>query len=115
MITLRSRLLAALFAGAFAFAFAAPGFTEPAARRPAESAREATEAARLPPDVTTDQTVELPDRTLRFKATAGSTPINNAEAKLQAATAYIAYLRPDAEAASRPLTFVLNGAPGASS
>src|SRR5947209_15364550 len=115
MITLRSGLLAALLAGAFAVAFAAPGLTEPAARRPAESAREATEAARLPPDVTTDQTVELPDRRLRFKATAGSIPISNGEGRLQAEIAYIAYLRPDTEAASRPVTFVFNGGPGASS
>src|SRR5947209_1714623 len=115
MITLRSGLLAALLAGAFAVAFAAPGLTEPAARRPAESAREATEAARLPPDVTTDQTVELPGRTLKFKATAGSIPINNGEGKLQAEIAYIAYLRPEGDAASRPITFAINGGPGASS
>ena len=71
MIIMRSRLLAAILVGAFAFASVVPGFAEPAARRPAENAKEATEAARLPADVTTDQTVELPDRTLRFKATAG--------------------------------------------
>src|SRR5437762_10458734 len=87
MMIMRSRLLAALLASAFAFAFAVPGVAEPAARRPAESAKETTEAARLPADVTTDQTVELPDRTLRFKATAGSIPINNAEGKLQAEVA----------------------------
>src|SRR2546423_11664612 len=115
MITLRSRLLAALLAGTLAFAFAAAGFAEPAARRPAEAAKEATEAARLPADVTTEQTVELPDRTLRFTATAGSIPINNGEGRLQAEIAYIAYLRPDTEAAGRPLTFVFNGGPGASS
>ena len=81
-----------------------------------ENAKEqSSEASRLPADVTTDQTVELPDRTLRFKATAGSIPINNGEGKLQAEIAYIAYVRADAEAASRPLTFVFNGGPGASS
>jgi carboxypeptidase C (cathepsin A) len=116
MITLRTRLLAALLAGAFALAFAAPSFAEPAARRPSENAKEqSTEAQRLPADVSTDQSVELPDRTLRFKATAGSIPINNGEGKLQAEIAFIAYVRPDAEAAVRPLTFVFNGGPGASS
>src|SRR5437588_3803655 len=115
MITLRSRLLAALLAGPLAFAFAAPGFAEPAARRPAEAAKEAAEAARLPADVTTDQVVELPDRTLRFKATAGSIPINNGEGKLQAEIAYVAYVRGDGDAASRPITFAINGGPGASS
>lgn len=116
MTTTRSRLLVLLLAGTFAFAFAAPSFAQPAGRRPAETAKEQTsEAARLPADVTTDHTVELPDRTLRFKATAGSIPINNAEGKLQAEIAYIAYVRPDTEAATRPLTFAINGGPGAAS
>src|ERR1041385_3989158 len=115
MIETRPRLLAALLAGALALSLAAPSFAEQA-RRPSESAKEqSTEANHLPADVATDQTVELPDRTLRFKATAGSIPINNGEGKLQAEIAYIAYLRPDAEAATRPLTFVFNGGPGASS
>ena len=115
-MTMHSRLSAALLAGTFVLAFAAPSFAEPAAHRPSENAKEqSSEARRLPADVTTDQTVELPDRTLRFKATAGSIPINNGEGKLQAEIAYIAYVRPDTEAASRPLTFVFNGGPGASS
>src|SRR5947209_5643769 len=115
MITLRSRLLAALLAGTFAFTFAAASFAEPAARRPDGAKEQSAEAARLPADATTDQSVELPDRTLRFKATAGSIPIKNGEGKLQAEIAFIAYARPDMEAASRPLTFVFNGGPGASS
>lgn len=116
MITsVRFRLPAFLFAAALSFASTAPSFAEPA-RRPPEGAKEqASEAARLPADVTTDHTVELPDRTLRFKATAGMIPINNGEGKLQAEIAYVAFVRPDAEAASRPLTFAINGGPGASS
>src|ERR1041385_8701626 len=114
MIETRPRLLAALLAGALALSLAAPSFAEQA-RRPSESAKEqSTEANRLPADVTTDQVVELPDRTLRFKATAGSIPINNGEGKLQAEIAYIAYLRSDA-GVDRSLTFVFNGGPGASS
>src|SRR3954466_10949998 len=115
MITLRSRLLAALLAGTFALAFGTASFAEPAARRPDGAKEQPTEGHRLPADVTTDQTVELPDRTLRFKATAGSIPINNGEGKLQAEIAFIAYIRPDIEASARPLTFVFNGGPGASS
>jgi len=84
MTGIRPRALATLIATALAFSLAAPSFAEPA-RRPSDSAREqSTEAKRLPADVTTDQVVELPDRTLRFKATAGSLPINNGEGKLQA-------------------------------
>src|ERR1700742_1666124 len=115
MIENRSRLFAALLASTLAFTLAAPAFAE-SARRPSDSAKEqSSEAGRLPADVTTDQTVELPGRTLRFKPTAGSIPINNAEGKLQAEIAYIAYVRPDGDAANRPVTFALNGGPGASS
>ena len=105
MIETRSRLFAALLASALAFTLTTTSFAQPA-HRPSESAKEqSTEAKRLPGDVTTDQTVELPGRTLRFKATAGSIPINNAEGKLQAEIAFIAYVRADAESANRPITF----------
>ncbi len=68
----------------------------------------------LPGDATTDQTVELPGRTLRFKATAGSIPLNNAEdGSLLAEVAYVAYTMDGG--AKRPVTFVFNGGPGADS
>jgi carboxypeptidase C (cathepsin A) len=115
MITsMRFRVPAALLAGLFALSLAAPAFAEPA-RRPEGAKEQSSEVARLPADVTTDHTLELPDRTLRFKATAGSLPINTLEGKLQAEIAYTAYERPDTEAAARPLTFVFNGGPGAAS
>jgi carboxypeptidase C (cathepsin A) len=111
--TTRRRLFATLLAGTTVLAFAPPSFAQP--NRGGETKEQHAEAKRLPADVTTDQSVELPDRTLRFKATAGSIPINNGEGKLQAEIAYIAYVRPDVEAANRTLTFVFNGGPGASS
>src|SRR5712672_1307457 len=40
-----------------------------------QSARPAAQR-QLPADSVTDQTIELPGRTLRFKATAGSIPLN---------------------------------------
>lgn len=68
----------------------------------------------LPADTTTDQTIELAGRTLRFKATAGSIPLNNAEdGSLLAEIAYLAYVMPGD--AHRPVTFVFNGGPGAAS
>jgi carboxypeptidase C (cathepsin A) len=72
-------------------------------------------AQHLPADVTTDQTVEVPGRTLHFKATAGSIPINDGEGTLQAEIAYVAYAVEDPSTVSRPVTFVFNGGPGASS
>src|SRR3982751_5423560 len=107
----RRRLLAALLAGSMVLAFAAPSV----AARSGERKEQQSEAKRLPADVTTDHSVELPDRTLRFKAVAGTIPINNGDGKLQAEIAFIAYLKPDAEPGTRPLTFAVNGGPGASS
>lgn len=112
--TLRRRALAALLACGMALAFTAPSLAQ-RGERSAEPKEQQSEAKRLPADVTTDQSVELPDRTLRFKAVAGTIPINNGEGKLQAEIAFIAYLKPDAEPGSRSLTFAVNGGPGASS
>src|SRR5215470_9691268 len=86
-----------------------PAGTEEQTHRPANT------APRLPADVTTDQSVELPGRTLRFKATAGSIPINDGDGALQAEVAYVAYVIEGTPALSRPVTFVFNGGPGAAS
>jgi carboxypeptidase C (cathepsin A) len=113
------RLLLALLAGAIALSSFDPALAQGrrggAAAASSETAakEQPSEAKRLPADVTTDQAVELPGRTLRFKATAGSLPINNEEGKAQAEIAYAAYVQPDVP--NRPLTFVFNGGPGAAS
>ncbi len=124
----RLRLIA--FGGVFvlAGALAAPPASSPlistavaqeAKQRPDRARdREASEseARRLPADATTEHTVELPDRTLRFKATAGSIPVRNSESnKLLAEIGYVAYVRTDLPAATRPVTFAVNGGPGAAS
>ena len=114
--SLSRRLLIALLAGGLALTAFDPSLAQPSRRGGAEksdAAEQSSEAKRLPADVTTDHTVELAGRTLRFKATAGTIPILNGEGKLQAEIAYTAYLMPDAPA--RPLTFVFNGGPGAAS
>jgi carboxypeptidase C (cathepsin A) len=116
--TLLSRRFAvALLAGAFALTTLDPSFAQPRRGGQAQSegpAREPSgEARRLPADVTTDHALDLGGRTLRFKATAGTIPINNLEGKLQAEIAFIAYTMPGT--GPRPLTFAVNGGPGASS
>ena len=92
----------------------------PAGATGATTDTEATRPARppaqrqLPADATTDQTLDLPGRTLRFKATAGSIPLNKADdGSLLAEVAYVAYVMPGD--AGRPVTFVFNGGPGAAS
>ena len=101
----------------------APSAFAQRAERSAQPGPQGGEAARsehsgaqrqLPADVTTDQTVDLSGRTLRFKATAGSIPLNNGEdGSLLAEVAYVSYVMEGD--AHRPVTFVFNGGPGAAS
>lgn len=81
-----------------------------AAASPAVAAQQ-----RLPPDSTTKQTLELPGRTLSFTATAGSIRLFDGQGKPQADIAYTAYQLDGVDRMQRPVTFVFNGGPGASS
>ena len=75
----------------------------------------AAEQHRLPPDSTTRHTLALPGRTLDFTATAGSIPLFNDKGEPQADIAFTAYQLDGADARTRPVTFLFNGGPGASS
>jgi carboxypeptidase C (cathepsin A) len=134
--------MAALRDARFALAFLAMTLTvgaraedlpQPAQQRPAPSAPSgqesgpggrgggtpaspsAAEAHKLPPDSTTKQTLELPGRTLSFTATAGSIRLFDDKGEPQADIAYTSYQLDGADRASRPVTFVFNGGPGAAS
>ena len=75
----------------------------------------AAELHRLPPDSTTGQTLELPGRTLNFAATAGSIRVFDGKGEPLADIAYTSYELDGADRATRPVTFLFNGGPGASS
>jgi carboxypeptidase C (cathepsin A) len=75
----------------------------------------AAEAHKLPPDSTTKQTLDLPGRSLAFTATAGSIRLFNEKREPQADIAYTSYQLDGTDRASRPVTFVFNGGPGAAS
>jgi carboxypeptidase C (cathepsin A) len=75
----------------------------------------AAEQHRLPPDSTTRQTLALPGRTLDFTATAGSIRLFDDKGEPQADIAYTSYQLEGADRANRPVTFLFNGGPGASS
>ncbi|CAL76799.1 putative Peptidase S10, serine carboxypeptidase; putative signal peptide [Bradyrhizobium sp. ORS 278] len=75
----------------------------------------AAEQHKLPADSTTTQTVDLPGRTLTFTATAGSIRLFDDKGEPQADIAYTSYQLNGTERGSRPVTFFLNGGPGASS
>jgi carboxypeptidase C (cathepsin A) len=74
------------------------------------------EGRRLPPDSVTSQSIALPDgRRLDFTATAGSLPLVDEAGKLSAEIGYIAFTRPSEDGRPRPITFAINGGPGAAS
>ncbi|MDE2378313.1 peptidase S10 [Bradyrhizobium sp.] len=81
----------------------------------AQGSPSTAEQHRLPPDSTTRQTLDLPGRTLAFAATAGSIRLFNDKGEPQADIAYTSYQLDGADRATRPVTFLFNGGPGASS
>nr|WP_249166920.1 peptidase S10 [Bradyrhizobium sp. JYMT SZCCT0428] len=70
---------------------------------------------RLPPDSTTKQTLALPGRTLAFTANAGSIRLFDEKGEPQADIAYTSYQLDGTDRGTRPVTFLFNGGPGASS
>ena len=84
-------------------------------RTGAASSQSAAEFRKLPADSTTKQTLALPGRTLAFTATAGSIRLFNDKGESQADIAYSAYQLDNADRIARPVTFLFNGGPGASS
>jgi carboxypeptidase C (cathepsin A) len=102
---------------------AAPAGQTPPGQRPgaaggrgnAPGTPAAAEQHRLPPDSTTKQTLALPGRSLAFTATAGSIRLFDGKGEPQADIAYTSYQLDGAEAKNRPVTFIFNGGPGASS
>ncbi|HEV2154665.1 S10 family peptidase [Bradyrhizobium sp.] len=75
----------------------------------------AAEPHRLPADQTTRQTLDLPGRNLNFAATAGSIRVFDGKGEPLADIAYTSYELDGADRATRPVTFLFNGGPGASS
>jgi carboxypeptidase C (cathepsin A) len=72
-------------------------------------------ARQLPADMTTAHALELPGRTLRFNATAGSIALTTDDGRLQAEIGYIAFQLAGADPLTRPVTFAFNGGPGSAS
>ncbi len=69
----------------------------------------------LPADAVTAHSAAAPDEKLDYTATAGTLDLFGQNGERTAAVFYTAYVRKDAPAERRPLTFVFNGGPGASS
>ncbi|MBS0417255.1 MAG: peptidase S10 [Proteobacteria bacterium] len=66
----------------------------------------------FPQDKTVRQSVQIGGRTVNYDATVGSLPVLDEKGKIVADVMFIAYTVPGA---NRPVTFALNGGPGAAS
>ncbi len=71
--------------------------------------------APLPSPVTTSHEVELPDRKLAFRATAGAIAIAAADRTVLADVAYTSYVLDGVAPSMRPVVFAYNGGPGSAS
>ncbi|OAF06220.1 peptidase S10 [Bradyrhizobium centrolobii] len=81
----------------------------------AQASPSAAEQHGLPADATTNQMLDLPGRTLAFTAIAGSIRLFDDKREPQADIAYTSYELDGTDHATRPVTFLFNGGPGASS
>ncbi len=93
----------------------APAHAAPAAAGKQAAAPEAPETLDLPPfpaDRSIRQSIQLDGRKLAYTATVGSLPVRGDKGEVIADVMYIAYTVPGKD---RPVTFALNGGPGASS
>src|SRR5262244_2635271 len=82
---------------------------------PASSAGEKADLSRLfPPDALSRRTLVRDDKRIPYTATAGTLPLLSAKGEISARIFFVAYAR-DEIAPDRPITFVFNGGPGASS
>ncbi len=94
----------------------APAPPEPAAEtQPTTQDTAPAESPRLPPASVTHHALALGDRTLAFTATAGAVTLTDPRGKPEADIAFTAYVRDGADTARRPVTFAINGGPGAAS
>ncbi len=95
--------------------FAQSDKTPPANTKPSASDKPADEKATLPPlppDAHTQQAILLDGKTLKYTVTVGALPVRDKDGKVSGEVVTTAYT---AEGENRPVTFALNGGPGASS
>lgn len=63
----------------------------------------------------TQHVVTLDDKKVQYTATAGTMVVKDEDGKAQASIFYVAYTKPGADPAKRPVMFCFNGGPGSSS
>jgi carboxypeptidase C (cathepsin A) len=106
----RKTLQATLLAASLLTAFVAPAF---AADKPAaEGSHGDFHLPPLPADAHVQQSAQIGGRTLKYTVTVGSLPVRDEKGTTVAEVVYTAYTTGGGD---RPVTFALNGGPGASS
>jgi carboxypeptidase C (cathepsin A) len=80
--------------------------------KPSDKSAEKISLPPLPKDAHVDQSIELEGKTLHYTVTVGSFPIRDKEGKSVGEVVYTSYVVPGKD---RPVTFALNGGPGAAS
>ncbi len=86
-----------------------------AAQKPAGSDKPADDKSALPPlpaDAHTQQSIQLDGKTLKYTVTVGALPVRDKDGKVAGEVVVTAYT---VDGDNRPVTFALNGGPGASS
>jgi carboxypeptidase C (cathepsin A) len=104
----------AFAAGLLAFGLALLPGTLPAADAPEKKPSVSAEPP-LPADAVTTHTLKLKDRTVTYTATAGTLVLTGKNGDKAAEVFYVAFTENGANPATRPITFAMNGGPGAGS
>ncbi len=91
------------------------GRSQDGGTRTPPASQTSTQLRQLPADSTTSHTLELPGRTLKFHATAGSIALTGDDGNLTAELGYVAYQLDGGDPRTRPVAFLFNGGPGSAS
>ncbi len=113
---MRKPLHTSLLIAALATVVSVTGYAAPDAHKGGDSHKAAAGSEfKLPPfpdDKSVSQSVEVGGKTLKYTATVGHLPVRNEKGDITAQVVFTAYTMPGK---NRPVTFALNGGPGASS
>jgi carboxypeptidase C (cathepsin A) len=117
MIETRTTFAHLLLAAVVMAAASVPGTAEEAAVAEGRAAPAEVQAVaeRLPADRSTRHRLALDGRVLEFTATAGTVSLEAGDGREEADITFVAYTVDGAEAGARPVTFAVNGGPGAAS
>ena len=112
----RARLLSAVLISSI---WILPAFSQDKDSAPApDKSAAADKGDKLPPlpaDAHVSQSIQVSGKTLSYTVTVGTLPVRNGEGKKTGEVVFTAYTVDPGKDAARPVTFAMNGGPGASS